>query len=305
MVKKAAVFSCLGLGDGLIALVLSNNLKLNGFEVTTFHPSLSALGRWFPHLPIAPFPPLAALEGFDEIFIIFEKTPWMGEVIRECERRYAAKTHILNPIATKNRNYPYWKVGRFDGRLPFAENLFCFTRDVLELDESTRECGIVRPVGVGNKVHFKRVVIHPTSSRPGKNWPAKKFQKLARCLEREGWDPVFVISLGERKGWERYDAPLFATLDELATFVAESGAMIGNDSGIGHLASALGLPTVTICRNRQTGLFWRPTWSPGEVVFPPDWVPNIKGLRWRDKYWKELISVKAVRETFSSLVDAI
>src|SRR3989304_6543491 len=133
MNKRAAVFSCLGLGDGLIALVLSNNLKLNGFEVTTFHPTLSSLQRWFPGLPISPFPPLTSLDPFASLFIIFEKSPWMEGVIKESQAKYREKSFILNPIATSNRDYPYWEVGKFTGRRTFVENLQRYGEEELEL----------------------------------------------------------------------------------------------------------------------------------------------------------------------------
>ena len=34
---RAAVFSSKGIGDGLISLILSHNLHLNGYNVVTFH----------------------------------------------------------------------------------------------------------------------------------------------------------------------------------------------------------------------------------------------------------------------------
>ena len=292
MKKRAAVFSCLGIGDGLIALVLSNNLTLNGFEVTTFHPTLSALQGWFPWTRIRPFPRLEELEGFDRIFIPYEKIPQMQAVIQECTEKYPEKTKIINPIATANRDYPYWEVGKFDGRLPFADNLKRFCERELKLASSTKECGIVIPEGVKPRAYPKRIIIHPTSSREGKNWLPERFDQLAEALKKRGFEPAFVMSIKERPEWGRWDPPVFSTLDDVAVFVAESGGMIGNDSGIGHLASALGLPTVTLCRSRLVGSFWRPSWSQGIVLYPPSFVPNIKGARLRDKYWKQLISVR-------------
>ena len=292
MKKRAAVFSCFGVGDGLIALVLSNNLNLNGFEVTTFHPSLSVLQKWFPWTEIRPFPQLEELKGFEQIFIPCEKTPQMQAVIAECTEKYSGKTQIINPIATANRDYPYWEVGKFDGRIPFADNLKRFCERELKLASNTKECGIVIPEGVKMRAHPKRIIIHPTSSRAGKNWLPQRFDTLAEALKLRGFEPAFVMSAKERSEWEHWDPPIFSSLDEVAAFVAESGGMIGNDSGIGHLASALGLPTVTLCRSRLAGRFWRPSWSQGTVLYPPSFVPNIKGARLRDKYWKELISVR-------------
>src|SRR3990172_4612898 len=113
MIKRASVFSCLGLGDGLIALVLSNNLKLNGFEATTFHPSLSALQRWFPGLPVSSFLPACDLDRFDSLFVLFEKSPWMERVVEACLTRYRERSYILNPIATSNSDYLFWEEGKF------------------------------------------------------------------------------------------------------------------------------------------------------------------------------------------------
>lgn len=302
MKKRAAVFSCLGIGDGLIALVLSNNLTLNGFEVTTFHPTLSSLQQWFPLTTIRPFPELRELQGFDHLFIPYEKSPQMLSIIKECSAHYGEKTKIFNPIATPNTDYPYWEVGKFDGRIPFTDNLKRFCERELKLPKTTKECGIVPPVGITPRAHPKRIIIHPTSSRPGKNWLPERFDQLANQLIKRGYEPVFVVGPNERPDWERWNPPAFSTLSEVAAFVAESGGMIGNDSGIGHLASALGLPTVTLCRSRLAGNFWRPSWAPGTILYPPPFIPNLKGLRLRDRYWKELISV---RRTLSALLQLL
>lgn len=304
MNKSAAVFSCLGLGDGLIALVLSNNLNLNGFRVTTFHPSLSVLQRWFPWTAIRPFPPLEELERFDRIFIPLEKSVSMQAVIRECRKKYPQKTTIINPIATANRDYPYWEVGKFDGRIPFSDNLKIFCERELNLPVSTKDCGIVIPDDVKPKAHPKRIVIHPTSSREGKNWLPQRYRQLGEELKKRGYEPAFIVSSSERLHWEDCRPPEFSSLDEIAKYVAESGGMVGNDSGIGHLASAVGLPTVTLCRSRLAGRFWRPSWSAGSMLYPPLWVPNLKGARLRDKYWKQLISVRRVLNTLLSLLTA-
>lgn len=108
MIMRCGVFSCRGLGDGLIALVLSHNLKINGHRVETFHPFLSGLQEWFPSLILRPFPAVSELDTFDRFFIIYEKTEWMAKVLEFALSRYPERTVVLNPIATRNRNYPYW-----------------------------------------------------------------------------------------------------------------------------------------------------------------------------------------------------
>ena len=294
---RIAVFSCLGLGDGLIALVLSHNLAINGHEVTTYHPSLKGLQRWFPRLPIEGFP--EAMPKVDRAFIFYEKTPWMQKMMEGA----GPEAVILNPIATLKNDYAYWENGRFQGDRCMVDNIEVFCRDVLRLDRVTKSNGIVVPEGVVPRKYPQRVVIHPTSSRPGKNWSPQKFIALAHRLQKLGLEPVFILTPQEREGWEGVQAPEFRSLDEVAMFVCESGAMIGNDSGIGHLAACLGLPTVTICRNLLAGYFWRPGWGKNVLVTPSQWVPNLKGLRWRDKYWQYWISVDKVMYQFSHFFD--
>lgn len=298
---KAAIFSCKGLGDGLLALVLSNNLARNSAETTTFHPFLQEMQEWFPHLPLRPFPAIEALDNFDQFFFIYEKTPWMQALLTHCQSHYPDRTHVLNPIATRNRDYPYWEVGRFDGALPFVDNLQRYCRNQLKIEHAVRENGIVPPPSLEQRRYPKRVIIHPTSSREGKNWSKEKYLSLRQQLIRKGYDPVFMLTQEEKKNWPEVDSPHFSTLSALAAFVYESGSMIGNDSGIGHLASSLGLPTLTICRSRDAADFWRPAWAPGALVFPPLWLPNLKGLRWRDRYWKQWISPQRVLHEFEKI----
>lgn len=292
----------MGMGDGLIALVLSNNLHLNGGEVTTFHPFLGSLQPWFPHLPIRAFPSPEELQQFDRFFIIYEKSPWMQSILQHCLEHYRDKTTVLNPIATPKRDYPFWEGGCFDGNRTFVENLYTFCKDILGCTVVTRSNGILKPEGLEPRRFARRVVIHPCSSREGKNWPREKFIELGRGLRGLDYTPALILTKEERLGWDLdgVEAPQFAHLSEMASYIAESGAMIGNDSGIGHLASCLGLPTLTICRSAQASRFWRPAWSPGKVITPSPWIPNVKGLRLRDKHWKKWISVGKVLNEFSS-----
>ncbi len=301
---RVAVLSCLGLGDGLISLVLSNNLQQNGYEVVTYHPSFVGLQSWFPSLPIKAFSKLQLedLAGFDKIYIFHEKTSRMLEIQHYCEEKQPEKLTILNPIATLGTDYPYWEQGRFDGSKPFVDNLVKFCSEILKLPKVSSGNGITLPKDVILRRYPKRVVIHPMSSRLSKNWSWKSFEKLAKKLEEEGWEPHFLLTREEKlQNPTPCRSPEVNNLSEIAAFVAESGAMVGNDSGIGHLASCFGLPTVTVCRNKNVSLFWRPAWAPGVVITPPSWLPNLKGMRLRDNRWKHFIPVSKVFKAFQEL----
>src|SRR6185503_20818076 len=99
-------------------------------------------------------------EEFDQFIVVYEKSAWMKEVLETCLARYRKQTIVLNPIATPNQDYPYWEEGKFDGSVPFADNLvkFCHGEKVN---------GLVVPPDVKLRSKPKQVILHPTSSRPG------------------------------------------------------------------------------------------------------------------------------------------
>jgi len=82
-------------------------------------------------------------------------------------------------------------------------------------------------------------VIHPFSGSPSKNWPMERFRELARRMEM----PVCWCA-GPEEPLE--DATRIANLYELACWLATATVYIGNDSGITHLAAAVGIPLVAI-----------------------------------------------------------
>ncbi len=308
MSKTAAVFCCKGLGDGLISMILAHNLEINGFEITVFHPFLKELEAWFPDFSVEPLPKMekaeTVLASFDQLFFFYEKTPEMLPIIEKALEKFPDKTKVLNPIATKNHDYPFWEIGQFEGDKPFTDNLVAFCKNLLKLGRVEKTNGLKPPSDLTKRVHHRRVVIHPTSSREGKNWPKEKYIQLCKKLRLKGFDPAFILSPEESLSWPEVQEwiPPLEGLDETASFIYQSGYMIGNDSGIGHLASCLGIPTITICRSAKTIAFWKPSWAQSRVIHPSSWIPNLKVFRLRDRFWKKFITVKAVEKAFISLL---
>lgn len=85
-------------------------------------------------------------------------------------------------------------------------------------------------------------VIHPFSGSARKNWPLERFRAVAEKLER-------VMEVKWCAGEE--DPPLagavrIGDLYELACWLAGARLYIGNDSGITHLAAAVGTPVLAL-----------------------------------------------------------
>jgi len=85
-------------------------------------------------------------------------------------------------------------------------------------------------------------VIHPFSGSPRKNWPLENFRALARGLERTM--PVCWCRGPEDPPLE--GAEQFGDLYQLACWLAAARLYVGNDSGVTHLAAAVGTPTLAI-----------------------------------------------------------
>jgi ADP-heptose:LPS heptosyltransferase len=105
----------------------------------------------------------------------------------------------------------------------------------------------------GLKENERILAIHPGSGNPVKNWPANHFAEAADWAA--GRAGVLLISgpaqdgVEEVRGFLKKATPLIAgnlSLVQLAAVLRRCTAYLGNDSGITHLASSLGLATVAL-----------------------------------------------------------
>jgi len=214
---------------------------------------------------------------------------------------------VLHATTCKGKNLPgdYY----LDPSLTMVDNLKNFCDKALKLKVSTKENGLdlFQKDQLVFRKNLKRIAIHPSSADPKRNWPLKKFIHLAVSLKNRGYESFFILSQKERPAFVKaldiagFPAPDFSSLKEIAGFLYESGFFIGNDSGIGHLASALKIPTLTIFATKRKEIFWRPGWGLSRKVAPYSLLPNIKHLRLQEKYWQNLLPVFKVYREFIKL----
>jgi heptosyltransferase-3 len=101
-------------------------------------------------------------------------------------------------------------------------------------------------------------VIHPFASSLRKRWPLENFREVARRLKM----PVRWCAGPEE---ELADAIRINNLYDLACWLARARVYIGNDSGISHLAAAVGTPTIVLFGPTDPAV-WAPLGS--RVLFP-------------------------------------
>ncbi|MBZ5584202.1 MAG: glycosyltransferase family 9 protein [Acidobacteriia bacterium] len=112
--------------------------------------------------------------------------------------------------------------------------------------------GIPRIPCPGVRENF--AVIHPFSGSPKKNWPLENFQAMARQLERVM--PVRWCSGPDDPPLE--NAVRIDDLYQLACWLARARLYIGNDSGITHLAAAVGTPVLALFGPASNAQVWAP-----------------------------------------------
>ncbi len=118
------------------------------------------------------------------------------------------------------------------------------------------------------------VAIHPFSSSAKKNWPLDRFRELALRLDA----PVCWCAGPEEplEGAVRFD-DLYA----LACWLASARLYIGNDSGITHLAAAVGTPVVALFGPTDPAL-WGPRGEGVEIVATPRPGEAMEGIAVED-----------------------
>lgn len=110
--------------------------------------------------------------------------------------------------------------------------------------------------GIGTSAPARDViVVHPGAGSAGKCWPPQSFGRLVCQLREMGRNVEVILGEVELERWPRERIEEFAgiaqvrrpaTLVELMHVIAGASAFIGNDSGPGHLAGVLGVPTVSV-----------------------------------------------------------
>jgi heptosyltransferase-1 len=127
------------------------------------------------------------------------------------------------------------------------------------------------------------IFLHATA-RPGKEWPEAAWIELGRRLATPG-RPVLLPwgSAPERARSDRIAAALANArvpdrqpLDGVAQLIAGASFVVGVDTGLLHLAAALGVPLIAIFVGSEPGLTGPVGQGPMEVVGGKGQVPSVE-----------------------------
>jgi len=106
-------------------------------------------------------------------------------------------------------------------------------------------------------------VIHPFSGSPKKCWPLDRYKALARMIE-----PHLPVRWCAGPEEPLPDAVRITDLYELGCWLATARVYVGNDSGITHLAAAVGTPVVALFGPTDPRI-WAPRGPQVRVIAKP------------------------------------
>lgn len=257
---KIAVVCASGIGDLLIMHIVSHHLRNAGHSVTTI--TKHHFGSFLPYH----FAQNADEQQYDAFFLQHDNSP-SSFAIRNFNKPvfafFGAYVPEKHGVLTKNDYI-------CDRNKTMVENAKLALAHCFGIQANT-DNGFLIPPQLSHRKYAKRVVIHTGSSSPLKNWPFEKFEIVANWLTKNNYEPVFL--------------PQFSTLEQLASFIYESGVFIGNDSGPSHLASYFQIPHLVMAKDRKNMALWRPGWGQGIVLTPPSCL---------SRYWQSVIRPKKV-----------
>jgi heptosyltransferase-2 len=121
----------------------------------------------------------------------------------------------------------------------------------IELADELRAEGRARLESLGRRPGARAIALHAGAGAPAKRWPVSHWVRL---WSARVWDaqPFVVCGPADLEPSlelaDRLRAPLLRDLPllELAAALCACAALVGHDSGVSHLAAALGVPTLAL-----------------------------------------------------------
>jgi heptosyltransferase III len=129
------------------------------------------------------------------------------------------------------------------------------------------------------------LAVHPGSGSEKKNWPEPSWEDFLRKVAQEtDWKVLLVGGEAEEERLqrlaslvpvERLRVARSLPLNELAERLAACKAFVGHDSGISHLAAAVGTPVAALWGETNADI-WRPRGEGVQLLRSPKGLPRLK-----------------------------
>ncbi len=137
------------------------------------------------------------------------------------------------------------------------------------------------------------IAVHPGSGGREKCWPAERYAALIEALADKGLEPVVTFGPADEEIRSRVAPRIEGSgvrivddlnLASLSVLLARCAVLIGNDSGVTHLAAALGIPVVALFGPTDPAV-WGPRGKQVRIMWGDETVEGDVGLlAWRKPF---------------------
>lgn len=307
-VKKVAIIPFPALGDVTICLRLAQNLTSSGYEVTLFANLITSAKLNFPWIKFEILPNEAELliSGYD-LVLLDVLSPWVKNHLVDLDVSknillFTSKNYSKSlPTKTfSNKDLISQSSGNFINRPLCLDK--CSTKSMIDwVDNYGVEVLGIPAVSSLPSVAFQQpsvlrhlVVIFPTTPNPKKNFSINGFKQLAKKIMSMGFQVEIIVMPHEKEDLKNKFGPIkvktFLEISHLIEYLQSAKVVISNDSGGGHLAAMLGIPTITITRKNKN-FVWRPGYGLGNVISP------FITLKFGGEHiWRPFISIKKIQK---------
>jgi ADP-heptose:LPS heptosyltransferase len=253
-------------------------------DVLTAVPALRALRRAFPDKAIVLAAPehLRPLADLIEAVDRLHPTTGLGDLSwHSTAPELAVNLHGCGPESVRDLlgTRPGDLIAHRHPELPDVDG----PRWRPELHEIDRWCRLLERCGIAADPtdlmlvppptptpHVGTVVVHPGAKAAARRWPADRFASVARQLQDDGHE-IAITGSAEEIGLARSVAAAggiapwrvlagHTNLEELSAIIASARLVICGDTGVAHMATAFGTPSVVLFGPMPPTLWGPPPW---------------------------------------------
>jgi len=123
---------------------------------------------------------------------------------------------------------------------------------------------VIRHLAAAGLADRKIALLHPAAAFATKRWATKNFARVAEHLAERGYAPVAIVASNEKEIIDELvneaSVPILSldlSLPEVSALASRAQLFVGNDSGIAHIAAAVGTPSVVIFGSSNVA-HWHP-----------------------------------------------
>ena len=273
------------LGDVTVCIRLAQTLTDSGYRVTLFSDILKSSNKNFEWLDIQCLPSdfEALFECFD-IYLLDILAPWVKKRLQQFSSKSESVFFFTAKDFPEHLDFQKKEIEKTSRSAGFLINRpFCLKPNSGQhmidwVDDYAKEMFGITACPQRPSVTFcqpltdkDHVVIFPTTPNVKKNFSSRGFYKLAKRLSDLGMKIEIVGMPHEKESLEKvfegFNVRAFSDISQLIEYLRAAVAVISNDSGGGHLAAMLGVPTITITRKNKD-FVWRPGYDLGNVITP-------------------------------------